>query len=574
MSTTKIKVSAPIIYVLAGLLPLSVAYDLEPIAGTVQQLLTMFVWGLALLFGISTARHKSTGKFSGSKALIIFIIGLFCLAVMYSIKFSASPDNGLLALGALLASAAIFWNAFQSAPSIPAIASAFYTGVLLAGLVNAMVAVIQLLAPSLADDIWIATGSLSGRANGNMHQPNHLAIVLLWSAVCLGSLVELGRLTLRSALPALALLMLGVVLSASRMGLIGCALIGLWAIADRKMEKPQRQLFFLAPIFTVLAWWAANSLLGSESTSLGLTQKSGAWTNTSGRLQVWEETLRMIRNSPFFGVGWGEYNFVWTLSEKAAGQTHYFGNAHNLPLQLGAELGLPFALLVCGILLYAGFKAWQSMLGASGEFKTIKRAALMMLALLIMHSGLEYPLWYLAFLLPGALFFGICAAHDLQPTSSQSAAKWPALAGALMVTASIFAFTDYMKVFKLTSPEIRKSPEAMQAQLIAARQSLLYSGVAFRATALSMQGDPHAVIAAQYAAHWALDVPLMIAWADGLNAAGEQDKARYLAQRIAEFQVPEAIKFRAPCEVKDSPDRPYQCFAPAHVLSYRDFRQP
>ena len=74
-------------------------------------------------------------------------------------------------------------------------------------------------------------------------------------------------------------------------------------------------------------------------------------------------------------------------------------NAHNLPLHLAVELGIPAALLVCG-----GF-GWLVL--AARPWRETDPARLMawaVLAVIVLHSLLEYPLWYGPF----QLAFGLC----------------------------------------------------------------------------------------------------------------------------------------------------------------------
>src|SRR5665811_2179347 len=64
-------------------------------------------------------------------------------------------------------------------------------------------------------------------------------------------------------------------------------------------------------------------------------------------------------------------------------------NAHNLPLHLVVELGLPLAVLVCGAGLWLVWRQrpWR-------ERDATRQMAWAVLALILLHSLLEYPLWY------------------------------------------------------------------------------------------------------------------------------------------------------------------------------------
>ena len=568
-----------ILWALAACLPLVHAFDLEPIVGTVPQIIAVLCWACAVLAqGLAGPGTPFQGVWP--KALLSLLAGLALLALTQSLKFSATPDGGLLAAAALLSAAAVFWTVSRQARSLPSLATALFHGLLLAGLLNALVVLLQVCKPDWADDIWVASGALPGRGNGNLRQPNHLATVLLWSAVSLAALVQLGKLRFWAAIPLLALLMLALVLSASRMGMAICLLCGLWAGFDSSMAKYLRRLLALAPVLALFAWLVAGTVLAVASAApdgdaLALNQKLTSWSGQSTRVKVWTETLHLILQNPLWGVGWGEFNFAWTLSPKSPGQVHYFGNAHNLPLQLAVELGLVMATVILTVLVYVCFGACRSAIKSIGDMATVKRAALMMIGVVAIHSMLEFPLWYVTLLLPTAMLLGLCAAHSPQQEAVPVAGKRlnsSMIFGALMVVAASFAAFDYFKIVPLTFAEARASSHLQQEHLKRARSSVLYSWVGYRATARGMPGDPFAVLAAQYSAHGALDVPLLMIWADALNAGGHVDEARFLAQRIAEFSKLEGARYFLPCQQVDSAPKPYQCMPPDKTLGFRDFR--
>jgi hypothetical protein len=64
-------------------------------------------------------------------------------------------------------------------------------------------------------------------------------------------------------------------------------------------------------------------------------------------------------------------------------------NAHNLPLHLAVELGVPVSLLVCGVILALVWhaKPWR-------DTHPTRQMAWIVLAVIALHSLLEYPLWY------------------------------------------------------------------------------------------------------------------------------------------------------------------------------------
>ena len=76
----------------------------------------------------------------------------------------------------------------------------------------------------------------------------------------------------------------------------------------------------------------------------------------------------------------------------------------------------------------------------------------------------------------------------------------------------------------------------------------------------------------KHAPHYLMDTRLMIAWARALAAAGQEDKARHLAQRLREFRNPAAAEFFEACqEPAAGLPLPFQCEAPAQSPGWRDF---
>ncbi|MFY8017889.1 MAG: polymerase, partial [Inhella sp.] len=94
------------------------------------------------------------------------------------------------------------------------------------------------------------------------------------------------------------------------------------------------------------------------------------------------------------GVGWGEFNRAWTLTPFPDRPVAFFDHSHNLPLQLLVELGWPLGLAVMGLLLTALAQALRLAWRAQGDEAMVRRAALMLVVVVGLHSLLEYPLWY------------------------------------------------------------------------------------------------------------------------------------------------------------------------------------
>jgi hypothetical protein len=66
----------------------------------------------------------------------------------------------------------------------------------------------------------------------------------------------------------------------------------------------------------------------------------------------------------------------------------------------------------------------------------------------------------------------------------------------------------------------------------------------------------------------------MIAWAKALDESGDPERARYMAQRLQEFNNDQATEFFAPCAEKPQHGvpLPFQCEPPTRRFGYEDFR--
>lgn len=73
---------------------------------------------------------------------------------------------------------------------------------------------------------------------------------------------------------------------------------------------------------------------------------------TSGRLQLWIRSLKMVAEDPWLGAG--PLHFAQYGRDLEIG-----ASPHNWPFQIGSEWGLPALFLLCCMLALAMFKLWQ-----------------------------------------------------------------------------------------------------------------------------------------------------------------------------------------------------------------------
>jgi hypothetical protein len=437
---------------------------------------------------------------------------------------------------------------------------------LVAGLLNVAVAAIQVFWPELADGDWIAVSGSPGRAVGNLRQPNHLSSLLLWACIATLALLQMRRLAWRLALVCMAVLVFAVVLTASRTGLLSVGLLALWGLVDRRLDRRSRGLLLATPLMYAAAWFGMAQWATLSAHAFGGTQRLAETDISSSRFGIWANTLELIRAHPWTGVGFGEFNFAWTLTPFPGRPVAFFDHTHNLPLQLAVELGLPLAGLVLGLLLWGLWLGGRRALQAPGDLGTAQRSAMLMVLMIGLHSLLEYPLWYAYFLLPTAWAWGFALQGQDPPATSDA---WvlrpvlPAIGGLVMVLGATLSVLDYARVAAIFSPP---SDNLSLAERVAKGQrSVFFSHHADYAALTSGLAGTDAQRALAGATHYLLDTRLMMAWAQTLAAQGQIDDARFLAARLREFGKTDAEEFFAACPAAPSAPAsglPFQCELP------------
>jgi hypothetical protein len=553
--------------------PSLLAYNVAPSPTFLNQALALALWGgfvaaaAQLAPGWQQLRHAMRDA-----ALPLAAVAAVLASVLWSWGPGALPAGlALSAMGMLLATLLLVLGGAAAAAGSQAVPlfAIFCAGWVAAGVLNAAIALVQVIAPQWPDGGWMARSGLPGRAVGNLRQPNHLSSLLLWSAIAVVPLLELGRLRRAWGQALFALLVAAVVLTASRTGVLGVALLALWGLADRRLSRPTRRLLGAAPLIYALGWLALAAWAELGRHAFGGEARLAEADLSGSRFGIWANTLALIRQQPWAGVGFGELNFAWTLTPFPGRPVAFFDHAHNLPLHLAAELGLPLATVVLMLLLAGLWRGARLALAADGPAGIALRCAWVMLLLIALHSLLEYPLWYAYFLLPAAWLCGYGLGRP-RPVVAAAPSRALFAGGLLLVGGSVLALADYLSVVRIFAPP--RDGSSLAQRIAAGQRSWLFEHHAGYAAATTRDDLPASDAAFTTAPHYLLDTRLMIAWAEALARSGELDKARHLAQRLREFRNPQAEEFFEPCDrpVPQQP-APFQCELPVQVPAWRDY---
>nr|WP_316641454.1 Wzy polymerase domain-containing protein [uncultured Roseateles sp.] len=560
---------------LACVLAPMIACTIRPSTTVLNQVAALIAWGL---FTTSLASSQQSRSLSmGLAGPLMAALLLLMAGVLGSYIFAFLPFSMAIAsAGGLLATMILIYAGVlaRQAGYTNSLMTALSAGWVALGLLSVVVGILQAFAPTLTGNDWIAATSLPGRAVGNIRQPNQMATYLLWACVGLIWLSEAGRLR-RGWLPTLlGVLVFGIVLSGSRTGQFGLIVLTIWAWFDRRLMPPSRRALMWAPAMMAVAWIGLYIWAQFTEQSLGAAARVGDGLGSS-RFGVWLSAWDLIKQHPLTGVGWGGFNLAWTLTPNANRLVETFDNAHNLPLHLIAELGLPLGLLVVGLLCWALARAFTASDKAHAAEGTALRCAFMMVLLVGIHSLMEYPLWFFYFLLPTALAWGLClgastpagAAFDRPKPIRTGALK---LAGLLVLTMGLVTLVDFMRVARIYDSEAVALP--LIERIERAQGAWLFAPQADFAFATNYPPGEAGLAASKRAAPRLVDLLLLRAWAESLHATGDDERARFLAQRLREFKHEDFFPWFAECDVVRAPGqpKPFQCTPPTRSFTYRD----
>jgi O-antigen ligase len=217
---------------------------------------------------------------------------------------------------------------------------------------------------------------------------------------------------------------------------------------------------------------AADSMLARLEANLGC----------SSRRVLWGDVLQLIPQHPWFGWGWGELDYAHYMH--LYGDTPRFcdilDNAHNLPLHVAVELGVPAALLLCAAIAVGLVRArpWR-------ESHAARQLAWLVLSVLALHSLVEYPLWYGPFQLALGLALGLLAgkaveaADDAQfvaPSRVSRASR--ALVAVPLVALLAYTAWDYDRVSQIYLEPEQRRPQWREHTLAHIRRSWLFANQA------------------------------------------------------------------------------------------------
>ena len=281
-----------------------------------------------------------------------------------------------------------------------------------AALISACVGYVQWLGLPDSYTTYAMQTEPGGRIIANLGQPNQLATLLLMGIVALMLIFDQGLTGRLGFILGMVFLTWALVLCESRTALLSVAIIAVFLIckgrhkesnllADKHLEK-FLWVWLLGFCFATYALPFVNKFLFLEA------GRGIEFADNNGRVLIWRQTLAAIADAPWFGYGWSQTQVAQASGAlKFPGELAY-SNAHNLLLDLMAWVGVPFGMVIFGVLLYW---VWTRALSVQ---KPQAIYAVAMLLPFFVHSLLEFPFVYAYFLLSAGLLVGVieaCYSH-------------------------------------------------------------------------------------------------------------------------------------------------------------------
>ena len=323
---------------------------------------------------------------------------------------------------------------------------------------------------------WMVIPEKRGIAFGAFRQRNLFASFLCVGAVCVVWLVHLKKVTEPMAWLVSLVLMTGIAASGSRTGALEVAILAMLTVVFRKRNSPSVTRLFVGQLILLAGAMALSPTLAD---ALGFDFVPGAAREIGGnenpRLVIWSNAFDLVFQRPISGWGWRDMGYAHYVTLFDVRHNELLENAHNLPLQLALEFGIPATLGFFLLIAWAtgSAKPWQlNTLGPQdGElYKADSAFAWAILVIISFHSLLEFPLWTSGYLFLAGLFMGYAL-----PTSNEKPNIYntvsPYLAkvfAVILFVLAVVGWQQYARVIQIYKTPFTNNKEVQRAAVVAA----------------------------------------------------------------------------------------------------------
>lgn len=273
------------------------------------------------------------------------------------------------------------------------------------------------------------------RPYANVAQPNQLALLLCFGLASVWFLYQRQFLKKWISLLLVVIFLLGLALTQSRIGWIILPVFSLLVLRKVEGQYPINRWIITSLVSTYVCFVFC---LPSIAKIIGFATGSIAEHigGRSERLVLIQQAWTMAVEHPIFGVGWFGFSAEQVRIAADFDTTTYAEHSHNLVLNLLAELGLPVALV---LIVFGVLWVFRTCIFAPPKIST-QYANLFFVAVLV-HSMVEFPLWYAYVLIPIGILIGVV--HQSCWTSVTLVVPHRLLLGSLVVLSIVLLLITY-----------------------------------------------------------------------------------------------------------------------------------
>jgi Virulence factor membrane-bound polymerase, C-terminal/O-Antigen ligase len=293
----------------------------------------------------------------------------------------------------------------------------------------------------------------------------------------------------------------------------------------------------------LVAAWLLPQWAGLDPLASGILGRVGESTAAcTSRLTLWSNVLHLITQKPWFGWGWGELDYAHFITLYPGERfCEILDNAHNLPLHLAVELGVPIAMAFC---VMCGWLVWRNKPWA--ETNPTRQMAWGVLAVIGLHSMLEYPLWYGPFQLAVVLCIWMLWVTPMnadaevqeieQPRGRTLASTLTASFAIVLIAVCAYAAWDYWRISQIyLAPDSRNAAYRDDTLTKIQNSWLFHDQVQFAKltiTPLTQDNAAHTFALAKEMLHFSPEPRVVEKVIESATMLGREDEALFYLQRF------------------------------------------
>lgn len=405
-------------------------------------------WLVAFGCVLAIAYFVQAPTISVSLPAIVFLpIGLIAIIVVQSLIGMVYSEDAILSLGYLvIASLAIILGAslaYTEKSGAAKLCKGLAYTFLISGLLSTVIATCQFTHTETAFVPFMMEmlhNSVTIRPIGNLAQTNQLALLFCMAIASVWWLFQTEKLQPNLAICMIFCLIWGLALTQSRIGWI---IVPILAFFGWSWSRQGRCIVLWVPIIFVVAYATlvvSLPSLNSLMTNGGAieAQRAGA---ISARLILFQQAWKISVMHPWLGAGWLQFAPAQVAIATEFAPSSYSAHAHNIVLNFAAEIGWPSTLLMLGGLGYWVIKSCF-VLKKSRETSF----AFLCIFPVIIHSMVEYPLWYGYILFPICLLVGMIHQEQFESRIAKFFGWKLCVVALLMSVCLVGIATDYRRV--------------------------------------------------------------------------------------------------------------------------------